>query len=84
MESTRLIKRYVKELANDFRKDYQKKCKEHPELLPAGFLREVNKEERMCERGMITNREAVKSIMEIWEKLDDWIWKNEGNPAIKL
>ena len=72
-----VAKRYVRELASDFRKWYQKKCKEYPDIieLPAGFLREANETERMCEHGLITNREAAKKILMVWEKCEDWIWE---------
>lgn len=78
------MKRYVKELISDFRKDYEKKCKENPTLLPAGFLREVNKVERACEQGIIRNRDAVKAVIDIWDNLDDWLWENKDGNAIKL
>lgn len=78
------MKRYVEELASDFRKDYNKKCKEYPNLLPAGFLREVNKICSCTERGIVSNREAVKNIVDIWYKLDDWIFENQDKNAIKL
>ena len=78
------MKRYVRELASDFCKDYNKKCREYPNLLPAGFLREANKVFSYAERGMITNREAAKEILDIWYKLDDWIYENKDGNAIKL
>ena len=78
------MKRYVKELISDFRKDYDKKCKENPTLLPAGFLREVNKVGRMCERGNIRSRDAVGQILRYWNEFDQWLWENRDTNAIKL
>lgn len=78
------MKRYVKEMISDFGKDYDKKCKENPDLLPAGFLREINKVECYAERNIVTNREAVRRITEIWDALDEWLEQNKGNAAIKL
>ena len=78
------MKRYVKEMISDFKKDYAKKCKENPDLLPAGFLYEIRKLESMCEHGIVTDREAVKNITAVWDGLDDWILENKGKSAIKL
>ena len=78
------MKRYVKEMISDFRKDYAKKCKENPELLPAGFLREINRLERTYNFGFVPDRDAVKKIIEIWDGLDGWILENKGKSAIKL
>lgn len=81
-----VVKRYVRELASDFRKWYQKKCKEYPDILPAGFLREANAIEKLCELGNITNREACAELLENWRKCEDWIWVKSGMsiPVIKL
>lgn len=78
------MKRYVKELASDFRKWYEKQCKENPEILPAGFLRQVNKIEFNCGIGLITNREASESILTQWRMCEDYIAKHEGQFAIAL
>lgn len=81
-----VAKRYVRELASDFRKWYQAKCKEYPDILPAEFLREANKAERMCERGLITSRETCEALLENWRKCEDWILEKSKmlNPVIKL
>ena len=78
------MKRYVKELASDFRKWYDLKRKENPKILPAGFLRQVNKIERGCIGGIITNREAAEEILKSWRLCEDYIAKHEGQWAIKL
>ena len=81
-----VAKRYVRELASDFRKWYKEKCKEHPEILPAGFLREANAIVKLCERGNYTSREACSELLENWRKCEDWIWVKSmrKESAIKL
>lgn len=78
------MKRYVKEMISDFRKDYEKKCKENPKLLPAGFLREMRNAESAYANGMLTERDFVKAIILVWDALDEWISQNKGESAIKL
>ena len=79
------MKRYVQEMINDFYRDYKEKCKENPTLLPAGFVDMMHRKvELPYKNGLIIEREAVKSLMEIWDSLDDWIWKHMGEYAIKL
>lgn len=78
------MKRYVKELASDFRKWYNKKCKENPTILPAGFLRQVNKIEFNTKYGLITDRSAAESILTQWRLCEDYIAKHEGQCAIAL
>ena len=78
------MKRYVKEIASDFRKDYEQKCKENPKILPAGFLRAVNEVENKWGYGFLTNKDAVRTILDIWDACDEWVWKHAGESAIKL
>lgn len=69
------MKRYVKELASDLKKYHKEKCKEYPEILPGGFLDSLRRRvEIPYKNGLITDREAVKEILHIWDKLDDHIW----------
>ena len=81
-----VTKRYVRELASDFRKWYKEKCKEHPEILPDRFLREANAIVKSCELGMSTNRNACYELLENWRKCEDWIWvkSTRKESAIKL
>ena len=79
------MKRYVQEMINDFYRDYKEKCKENPTLLPSGFRDAVyRKVELPYKYGGATERDAVKKLLEIWDSLDDWIWKHMGEYAIKL
>lgn len=78
------MKRYVKEMISDFRKDYEKKCKENPDFLPAGFIRQMNTIEAHCKLGLLTDRDACSTILEVWYQLDKWISQNKGESAIKL
>lgn len=78
------MKRYAKEMISDFRKDYEKKCKENPSLLPAGFLREMKNAETAYENGILTDRDIVKAVCLVWDALDEWVYQNKGKSAIKL
>lgn len=81
-----VAKRYVRELASDFRKWYEAKCKEHPYILPAGFLRQVNKAEMMCAGGLVTSRETCEKILDLWRKCEEWVSEKEekGENGIML
>lgn len=79
-----VVKRYVRELASDFREWYQKKSKEYPDILPARFLREANAIVTCCELGMSTNRNACYALLENWRKCEDWIWAKQEYGNIKI
>lgn len=79
------MKRYVTEMVNDFYRDYTRKCSDNPTLLPAGFVDMMHRKvELPYKNGLIAERDAVRILMAIWDELDEWIWKNKGEYAIKL
>ena len=69
-----IAKRYVTELASDFKKYVQKTQKEADHELPQGFLLEVWKVKRNVLNGIVTNREAAERILEIWRMFDDAVF----------
>lgn len=59
------MKRYVREFANDRKNDFSHAPKETYNT----FCKYADRVIRLCERGMITNLEAVKMIadIDVWE-----------------
>ena len=67
------MKRYVREFSNDFYSYYKSTVANLPSGFPGAPLKNVERAVYMAEKGFLTDREAVRTILLNWEAMDEYI-----------
>lgn len=67
------MRRYVKEFGKDMYETYYKRAKENPHLEATYNMQKITSILRHCEKGTISDFEAVKAIVKIY---DDTLYTN--------
>ena len=63
------MKRYVAEMANHFYEDYKDIASISPRAFPGAPRKQVEKTVYMYQRGIVTELDAVKTIVNCWETM---------------